>query len=58
MKKLLISILIILLLIFGYFAFAKGIKAFGINSIGFIKEKNNVLESDFTRRCYRQIKSE
>ena len=49
MKKILISILIVLLLILTYFALAKGIKVLNIKSINNIKEANNRLETDFNK---------
>lgn len=47
MKKLLISILIILLLVLCYFAIANGINFLKIKSINNIKEVSNKLENDF-----------
>lgn len=47
MKKILISILIILLLVLSYFALAKGIKIFRIKNIDSIKVASQKLESDF-----------
>jgi len=45
-KKLIISILIILLLILGYFALAKGIKVLHIRSINNIKQASQKLDSE------------
>ena len=47
MKKILISILIILLLVLCYFALAKGIGFLKIKSINNIKEASNKLDNDF-----------
>lgn len=47
MKKILISVLIILLLVLSYFALAKGISFLKIKSINDIKNASNKLESDF-----------
>ena len=47
MKKILISVLIILLLVLSYFALAKGISFLKIKSIDNIKNASNKLESDF-----------
>lgn len=47
MKKLLISILTILLLILSYFALAKGINFLNIKSVNSIKAASNKLETDF-----------
>lgn len=47
MKKILISVLIILLLVLSYFALAKGIGFLKIKSINDIKNASNKLESDF-----------
>lgn len=49
MKKILISILIILLLILGYFALAKGINFLKIKSIDDIKLASQKLETDFSQ---------
>ena len=49
MKKILISILIILLLVMIYFAFAKGISFLGIKSINSIKTESQKLDSDFNQ---------
>ena len=48
MKKILITILIILLLVLGYFALAKGIGFLNIKSINNIKEASQKLETDFS----------
>jgi len=48
-KKILISVLIILLLVLSYFAFAKGIGFLNIKSFNDIKVANNKLESDFNQ---------
>lgn len=47
MKKILISVLIILLLILSYFALAKGISFLKIKSINDIKNASSKLENDF-----------
>ena len=47
MKKILISVLIILLLVLSYFALAKGIGFLKIKSINDIKNASNKLENDF-----------
>lgn len=47
MKKILISVLIVLLLILSYFALAKGIGFLKIKSINDIKNASNQLENDF-----------
>lgn len=47
MKKILISVLIILLLILSYFAFAKGIRFLNIKRLNNIKEANTKLQNDF-----------
>ncbi len=47
MKKILISILIILLIILAYFGLAKGMNFLGIKSISSIKEASSKLENDF-----------
>lgn len=49
MKKLLISIIIILLLILSYFAIAKGIKFLHIKSINDIKQASQKLDSNFNQ---------
>lgn len=49
MKKILISVLIILLLVLSYFALAKGIGFLKIKSINDIKNASSKLESDFNQ---------
>lgn len=57
MKKILISVLIILLLVLSYFAFTKGISFLKIKSINDIKSASNKLESSFNEANELSIKT-